>query len=83
MKFRPSFLLLALVVAGSVSMVSCTKKYTCRCVIKYSGYPGMPDSVVNEYDITNSKTEAKSKCEKMSVSVDRNGVHTQETCILY
>jgi hypothetical protein len=64
-------------------MVSCTKNYTCRCTIKYSGYPGLPDSVINEYSITNTKAEAKNKCDKESKTYDHPPQHTVETCVLY
>ena len=83
MRFRPSLILLALVLAGSFSMTSCVKNYTCRCVIKYSGYPGLPDSTVNEYTISNTKSAAKSKCEKESGSYDNGPIHSDETCVLY
>jgi hypothetical protein len=82
MKFRP-LLLLALVFAGSVSMTSCVKSYTCHCNIKYSGSPGLPDSTSTEYTIKDTKSTAKSKCEKESGTYDNNGIHTVETCYLY
>ena len=82
MRFRTSFLLLAMVVACSFSMTSCIKNYTCRCTIKYSGYPGLPDSVVNEYTISNSKAEAKNKCDKESGNYNNN-ISSVETCVLY
>ena len=83
MRFRFTvFAILALAVMF-VSMTSCVKKYTCQCVFKYSGYPGLPDSSVNEYDITDSKSGAKSKCAGESKTYDNNNIHTVETCTLY
>jgi hypothetical protein len=82
MKFR-YFLVPALVFAGILSMTSCVKKYTCHCDIVYSGQPGLPDSVVQEYDIADTKGTAKSKCEGESGTFDRNGIHTVESCYLY
>ncbi len=82
MKFR-STILLVLAVAGSVYMTSCTKSYSCHCNIVYSGSPGLPDSTSQEYDITDSKSNAQSKCKAESGTYDNNGVHTVETCYLY
>lgn len=82
MKFRLP-ILFVLAFTGIVAMSSCVKKYTCHCVIKYSGYPGLPDSSIQEYDITDSKSGAKSKCEGESIDKTTNGVRTVETCTLY
>ena len=82
MKFRLS-IILVLAFYGTIAMSSCVKKYTCQCVIKYSGTPGLPDSLVNEYDVTDSKKGAEDVCKKESYSHDSNGVHTVETCRLY
>ncbi len=82
MKFRLS-IILVMAFAGIISMSSCVKKYTCQCVVKYSGIPGLPDSTMQEYDITDSKSGADSKCKGESYSHDANGIHTQETCQLY
>ena len=82
MKFRLSILTL-MAFAGIVAMSSCVKKYKCQCVIKYSGAPGLPDSSVNMYDVTDSKSGAKTVCEGKSFTHDENGIHTVETCELY
>ena len=82
MKFR-AILILAVLFSGVISMSSCTKKYICHCDIKYSGTSGLPDSTFQEYDITDSKAAAKSKCENESYSHVDNGVHTDEHCYLY
>ncbi len=62
---------------------SCTKEYTCQCTIKYSGVPGLPDSTVNEYPVTDTKKKAKSVCESKSAVYEKDGVTTSETCILF
>ena len=82
MKFRIS-ILLVIAFACITAMSSCNKKYTCQCVIKYSGVPGLPDSVVNEYDITDTKSKATSICKGNSYTHDANGVHTDESCQIY
>jgi len=82
MKFRPSIVAI-IFFAGALSMTSCIKKYTCRCEIKYQGYPGLPDSSVNEYEIHDSKAGAKSKCEKNSGTYDNQGIKAIETCELF
>ena len=61
MKFRTT-LLLSVAITGLIAMSSCTKNYTCHCNIKYSGYPGLPDSIVKEYSIIDTKSAAKNKC---------------------
>ena len=62
---------------------SCTKKYICHCDVKYTGVPGLPDSSSKEFDITDTKSNAKSKCESESKTFDNGGIHTVETCYLY
>jgi hypothetical protein len=76
-------LLVALVFAGLCSISSCVKSYTCHCDFKYTGAPGLPDSSYNEYDIKDTKSSAKSKCENQSGTFDNNGIHTVETCELH
>lgn len=83
MRIRPYLLVLALLVTCSFSMMSCVKNYTCQCVIKYSGYPGLPDSTINTYTITNDKTDAQSKCKSESGTYSNPPITTVETCILY
>jgi hypothetical protein len=82
MKIRLS-VILVMAFAGIIAMSSCVKKYTCQCVIKYSGTPGLPDSSVQTYDITDSKSGATSKCKSESFSHDDNGIHTEETCTIF
>ncbi len=82
MKFRLS-IILVMAFAGIIAMSSCVKKYTCQCVIKYSGMPGLPDSSVQEYSITDKKSGADAACKAESFTHDANGIHTVETCILF
>lgn len=82
MRFRSSVVLL-LAVAGVMAMSSCTKKYTCQCVIKYSGAPGLPDSVVNEYEMIDKKKSAESACKEESFTKEENGIKVEETCKLF
>ena len=83
MNIRKAVRISASVLALSVFSMSCTKSYTCSCVIKYSGYPGLPDSVINTYSITDTKSNAKSKCSKNSGTFTNNNIKTVETCTLY
>ncbi len=74
------------VIALSVSLfatTSCNKKYTCRCTLNYTGMPGIPDSVVKEYEITDTKSAAEDKCKKESGTYVNNGITTTESCDLY
>jgi len=82
MKFRPS-LLLALAFTAMVTMSSCVKNYVCHCVISYSGQPGLPDTLVQEYNIKDTKSGAKSKCTANSGNYSNNGINTVENCYLY
>ncbi len=82
MKFRCSFFLFfALIIA--IGFSSCTHNYVCQCTIKYTGAPGLPDSLVREYTIKDTHDKAKSLCEGNSGSWITNGITTTETCILY
>jgi hypothetical protein len=82
MKLRPS-LLMAILFVSMVCMSSCVRKYICHCEISYSGQPGLPDTVIKEYDITDSKSNAKSKCEAESKTASANNINTVENCHLY
>lgn len=62
---------------------SCVREYTCQCWIKYNGQPGLPDSVLKEYPIRDTKKKAESLCQQNSTSSDKNGIHTEESCDLY
>ncbi|MES2702510.1 MAG: hypothetical protein V4649_07720 [Bacteroidota bacterium] len=82
MKFR-TILLLAVLFAAFLATSSCVKKYTCHCDITYSGAPGLPDSTFQEFDITDAKAAAKSKCEDETYEHEENGIKTKEECYLY
>jgi hypothetical protein len=76
------FLFLSLAVMAIISLASCTKNYTCHCTMKYSNYPGLPDSSFQEFTITDNKGGAKSKCEAKSGKYTNNNISTLENCYL-
>ncbi len=82
MKIRPT-LLMAVAIILVTGFSSCVRDYTCTCTIKYSGQPGLPDSVVTDYPVRDTKKKAKSLCEGNSFTTDKNGIHTDENCHLY
>ncbi len=82
MKLRP-FLLLVMAIAGVVTTTSCVKNYTCQCTISYTGYPGLPDTLTQQYGITDTKSGATSKCKAASATYNNNGITTVETCLIY
>ncbi len=82
MKFRTGTLLaLAILVAFGLS--SCRREYICQCTIVYSGQPGLPDSTVKEYKVSDTKKKAASKCENNSKTSEKDGITSVETCKLY
>lgn len=82
MKFRFLLVLVSafVIVAG---MSSCVREYTCQCVIKYSGQPGLPDSTIHEYTVRDTKKKAKSVCEANSGTYENGSIKTVEDCHLY
>ena len=82
MKLRPS-LLMAMAFVTMVCFSSCYQKYTCHCDITYTGMAGLPDTLKEDYSITDSKASAKNKCSANSGTYDNNGIHTVEACYLY
>ena len=82
MKLRPG-LWLVLVFTLMIGMSSCVRNYTCQCQISYYGAPGLPDTIIKEYDIKDTKKNAASACEANSKTFDNNGIHTKEDCSLY
>ena len=75
-----------LLLLGGITVLggtSCVRDYTCQCDIKYTGQPGLPDSLTKEYPIRDTKSKAKSLCEANSSSADANGIHTEEKCHLF
>lgn len=82
MKLRPGLWLL-LIFTVMIGMSSCVRNYTCQCTIKYTGAPGLPDTIIKQYDIKDTKKNAKSSCQANSKTFDNNGIHTDESCDLY
>lgn len=66
-----------------IAASSCTREYICQCTIKYSGQPGLPDSSVKEYPITDTKDKAKSTCEANSGTYVNGAITAEENCHLY
>jgi hypothetical protein len=63
---------------------SCTREYICQCEIAYSGRPGLPDTLINEYKLTNTQKKAQQICEEGSGEHEsEEGITTIETCKLY
>ena len=78
------FTLLLGAAALAITCSSCVREYTCHCDIKYSGQPGLPDSLVREYPIRDTKDKAKSLCEQNSThTTDASGIKTDEDCALF
>ncbi|MCB0697352.1 MAG: hypothetical protein KDC07_08305 [Chitinophagaceae bacterium] len=78
----------SVLLAGFVSFVifgttSCTQDYICQCEIAYSGQPGLPDTLINEYPLTDTKKNAQQICEEGSGEYEKEGIKTVETCALY
>lgn len=82
MKLR-SGLLTGLVLLLIVGASSCTKDFICQCEIAYSGAPNLPDTLVNEYKLTNTQKKAQQICEEGSSESESEGIKTVETCKLY
>lgn len=82
MKLR-SGLLTGLVLLLIVGASSCTKDFICQCEIAYSGAPGLPDTLINEYELTDTKKNAQQACEEGSSESEEDGIKTVETCKLY
>lgn len=82
MKFC-TIVLAVFAVCTAAAFSSCTQEYRCECTINYAGRPGLPDSVVRNYSITDTKKKAKSLCAEKSASYEKDGVTTTETCVLF
>ncbi len=84
MKFRLSKVGLMLITVVTVTVFSsCTQEYSCRCTISYSGLPGLPDTLVKEYPVRDTKKKAKAVCEENSSQTVTDGITTTEKCLLY
>lgn len=82
MKLR-SWLLPALAIIIVAGTSSCTQNFICQCEIAYSGQPGLPDTLINEYELSNTKKKAQEICESGSSENEEEGILTVETCKLY
>jgi len=84
MKLR-SGLLAGIVLVVIIGASSCTREYICQCEIAYSGQPGLPDTLINEYKLTNTQEKARQICEEGSSEhySEQDGITTIETCRLY
>jgi len=80
---RRLFLVPAIALFMVVGMSSCVRDYICYCDVKYTGYPGLPDSLHREYPITDKKEAAKTQCEAASKTYELNTIKTEETCHLF
>ncbi|MFT4060752.1 MAG: hypothetical protein QM642_00175 [Edaphocola sp.] len=76
-----------LLIAGGLTTIiaasSCTREFTCQCVISYSGAPGLPDTTIREYSITDTKKNARSACQANSGTYVKDGITTVEDCDLF
>ena len=66
-----------------VFMSSCTREYICQCEVIYTGLAGLPDTIINEYPVTDTKKNAKADCQAQSNTTEKDGVKTEEICDLY
>lgn len=82
MKLRPGTLLVVAMFI-TVSFSSCVREYICECTISYTGQAGLPDSAVNRYAVSDTKKNAKSKCEGNSKTFEKDGITAKEKCELY
>lgn len=77
------FYLFPLALIAVLSFSSCVRSYTCQCEISYSGQPGLPDTLIREYEVKDTKKNAESVCEGNSQTSTRDGITTVENCHLY
>ncbi len=82
MKFRLSAVLMMLVLVA-IMFSSCTREYVCKCTISYTGQPGLPDTLVREYPVKDTKKKAKAVCEENSQNSEQGGIKSVENCHLY
>lgn len=66
-----------------ITATSCTREYTCRCTWSHSGAPGLPQGEVREYPVTDTKKNAESFCSGNSRRYERDGIVTEENCVLF
>jgi hypothetical protein len=82
MKLRPG-ILLVVALFMIMGLSSCVHEYICQCTIVYEGQPGLPDTLIKEYNISDTKKKAKNKCQANSSDAEKDGIKTKETCDLY
>ena len=82
MKIRSGLLIAALFVT-MIGFSSCTREYICECKISFSGKPGLPDTITQEYPLRDTKKKAQSLCEANSSKKEESGITTIEDCYLY
>lgn len=83
MKRKFTTVLLALSAIVMLFATSCTREYNCQCKFTYTGAPGLPEGVVKEYKIRDTKSAAQSACQGSSKEYDKDGIHTVEDCDLF
>ena len=82
MKLRTG-LLVAIASVLILGLNSCVRDYICQCEIAYTGQPGLPDTLITDYTLTDTKKNAESLCKEKSNETTEDGVTTVETCDLY
>ena len=75
--------MLALCLFAMVFMSSCYREYLCQCETIYTGKAGLPDTIVTEYPVTDTKKNAKADCQAESNTTESGGIKTEEICDLY
>jgi len=70
-------------VLGIVLLFSCTKTYTCHCLLTHTSAPGLPDTTYNEFNITDTKGNAQNLCRQKSGVFYNNWIYTIDSCYLY
>lgn len=65
------------------STSSCTREYTCQCVMSYTGAPGLPDTTVREYSIRDTRKKAEDLCQGNSKVYQEGTITTHEDCDLW
>ena len=84
MNKRSRISLILFIALSTISLTSCTKDYICRCKITSTGMPGLPEPIINEYEIKDKPDDAKRLCEDASSYYEDKefGIKTVEECAL-
>lgn len=82
MKLRTA-LLVAIASVSILGLSSCVRDYVCQCEITYSGKPGLPDTLITSYKLTDTKKNAETLCQENSTESEEDGIKTVEVCDLY